>query len=79
MSCIKCAEKFTFFRKEVSDCMNHVCFEVFMSRLFKVGCGNCGYSFCSKCLGSKKVVVPKRGDNKPVIVCEQCYELITKK
>ncbi|CAF0803027.1 unnamed protein product [Brachionus calyciflorus] len=46
-------------------------------RFFKkeIGCGNCGYSFCSKCC-DKKISVPKK-DFKILNVCQKCYQLLT--
>jgi len=37
------------------------------------GCANCGFGFCSKCLGNK-ILVPKIGQVKPV--CDSCQDLI---
>jgi len=41
----------------------------------EVGCGNCGFSFCSKCC-SQKIGVPKK-NNKVLNVCANCFKRLT--
>lgn len=41
----------------------------------EIGCGNCGFGFCSKCC-SYKINVPKK-DNKRLNVCFKCNDSIT--
>lgn len=42
----------------------------------EIGCGNCGFGFCSKCCNDK-TNVPKKG-NQTHKVCSKCYDTLTK-
>ena len=53
MSCYRCTEKFSLFKKEI-------------------GCGNCGFGFCSKCC-QNKINVPKK-ENRTLNVCLKCFQ-----
>lgn len=43
----------------------------------EIGCGNCGFGFCSKCCNDK-TNVPKKG-NQTHKVCSKCYDTLTNK